>query len=511
ALARALTLGKFPDEARAALEERTAADAGPEVWTDLIGLDMNGMDLQRADRNLQLALKAHPEDARLQMLRSVLDLAMGKGDSAAALAQINQALKDADASPELRELGEILSRHGSPGADRAELTRELAILTTRRPTFFTAWRLLISAYMEDGRVIEAAAAGRAAAAAMPNDPRTLRLATEAIAGARLFPEALSTAESWRRVARDDRAEASLAVAQLRATLGQPEEGLIILEPMREAIIAQAEANPQMLTTYAGLLAATGRSREADALLRDSAGADASWALRYITIAEAMTGRPSDARAWLDQCAALVERRAEAAAPLGAQWRALAAATEEPADFAQAARWLSKAVQERPTALTLVALADCQAAAGDATGAEASYRQALTLREDPIAMNNFAGMLAKVRPGDDEARRLATRAIALARAAKVPPDSLARFIDTLGFAELRAGRHAEAIAAFDEALTLDPLLADSAVGKAEALLGKGDKAGAEASLRSLGEKNLRLSRDLAERVQAIRDSLTAGRI
>lgn len=509
ALSRALMLADLNDEARQLLTERTDAGAAPAVWAQLIALDMDEARLEEASKTIERALQAHPGDERITTLQSVTDLAMGKGDTNAALEKVIEALGKSESNPELLEYAQFLRRHPETDEITPERIKDLTVLVTRRPTFLLGWRALIDSYLKTDRFSEAADAGRAVAAAMPADPGALRLATEALAGARHFQDALATAQQWQSVASADRIDADFTVAQLQSLLGRPEEGLLLLEPRKAQLIEQADRHPGPLVLLAELLAASGRESEARELLFDRALADPAWALRHLAVVRVLIQRPPVARAWLEQSESLTNQSQLVTAALGDAWRTLAGATEEQSDHAQAARWLALAAEAKPTVALWVALADAQAAAGDGDEAEASYRRALAMEEDPIAMNNLAGLIALLRPNDEEARRLATRAVALARSAKVPPDSLARFVDTLGYAELRAGRSREALAAFDEALALDPVLTESAVGRIEAMLASGDREGARISLRRLEDTKPRETRATADRLAALREALSAG--
>lgn len=509
ALSRALMLANLNEDARTLLEERAKAGATPAVWAQLIALDMDEARLEAAAASIERALQAHPGDERLTMLRSVTDLALGRGDTNATLEDIIEALDKAGASPELREYAQILQRHPDLSKASPELINDLTVLTTRRPTFLSGWRTLINVYLAGNRVSDAANAGRAVAAAMPADPGALRLATEALAGARQFQEALGAAQQWQRFATADRLEADIALAYLHGQLGRPEEGLLILEPMKSQIVERADQQPAHLVLLAELLAASGRESEARDLLFDRAARDPQWALSHIALVRVLIPRPDAARAWLEQSESVASQSQLTTAALGDAWRTLAGTTEAAADHAAAARWLAVAAEAKPTVHLWVALADAQAAAGDTAQAEASYRRALAMQEDPIALNNLAGLIALLRPDDEEARRLAARAVTLARGAKVPSDSLARFVDTLAYAELRAGRAKEALAAFNEALALDPTLTESAVGRIESLLASGDREGARAALRRLEEARPRESRAVSERLSVVRTSLSAG--
>jgi tetratricopeptide (TPR) repeat protein len=346
------------------------------------------------------------------------------------------------------------------------------------------------------------------AAALPADPRALRLATETMAGVRRFEAALGMAQAWRRLSPEDSYEPDLAAAQLQGMLGRPADGLATLLPHRERILAEADAKPGRLALLAELLARDAHEVEARALLEPRARDDADWARRQIAIASVLRTRPDACRAWLAACEPMLGARPELDVALGDGWRTLAQSTGDRQDYARAGELLAAACSRAPSSNLLVTLAETQQGAGDPSAAEGTLRRALELGEDPVALNNLAALLSEQRPSDPEARRLAARAVEIARGAKIPAHAVAPFLDTLGYAQLRAGSAAEALETYTDALRLDPSLVDSLVGSAEAAhaLGKDDEA--RAALQRLPATEA-LPRHLAPRVAELRRSVGAN--
>lgn len=509
ALARVLERVGTDEDAMAALAARAEAGGGPDVWAQLASMQIERHDFASAGATIDRALATHAADPTLLLLRGVASLGSGDGDPAAALAVVKAGLAEADVDPAYRELIEIFQRRTEGRIDQQRYVRELEDITGRRPTLYAAWASLVRAHVESGRMDLAAAAARSAAAAMPLSASAQRLATETLAGARQFSDALAAAERWRRLAGDDRFEADVAVAELEGILGRPERGVQILEPQRERILAESEERPGLAARYGELLANAGRVDEARSMLEPRVSSDEAWALSAVHVGRRLVGDPAAARAWLAWVG-------EAAAPFPAlrveiadAWRRLASRTSDESDYRAAAAWFERAAETDSNPLVRIALADCQNALGLHAEAEASYRAALSSGEDPIALNNLAALIASVRPTDPEAVRSASRALELARSANAPPDSLARFIDTVGYSQLRAGRPAEAKASFSDALRFDPTLADSVLGLAECAVALGEVEEARRQMRRFSDFGPSVTRDVQARAEKVRDALASG--
>lgn len=506
--ARAFMRHDRRDEAESILRERAdAPGSSAEIWTTLIGSRIEVQDYEQAKSLIAEALKRHPDDSAVRAQQGAVDLATGTADPAAALAAINAALSEQNADPALVELGQILERFVSEKINRDQYIDELDSLTTRYPTAFSGWSALIDACLQAGRVADATAAADAMAVSMPRNPRSLQLAIGTLASARQFQDAIRWTEAWRRLPGADPLLPDLTLAELQGLVGRPSEGLAIAERHRDRILDSDD--PRLIATYAGLLAAVGRDDEADAILRPLAEQDAAWARRYIEIASAITLDLDARRAWLERAGALASRHGGLELPLGDAWRTLAQRTGTAGDYNRAAELLTAAqAVVAPTPALHIMIAECQSEAGRKDEAEASFRRALALAEDPIALNNLAALIADQRPDDPEAVRLATRAVEIARAARVPGESLAPFLDTLGFAQLRAGRAAPAIESFREAVRLAPSQADSIVGLAEAYLALGDRTAAASALQQ-ARALPSLPKPLADRANLVERSLSGS--
>lgn len=501
ATARLLRREGEDDEAARTLLERADRGGGVGVWTEVVSIRLENNEIEEASRILERAQQRYPDDARLQALRGAVNLVGGTQGAAAAMAAINAAIALQNAPPEMRELGLVLERHVGGRTTVEQYMESLRSITTRHPTFQLGWRTLITAAIEAGRPIEAVNAAQAMITAMPTEISALRMATETLAGVRRFDEALLVAQTWRERAGSHSYEADLTVAELYGIVGRPEDALAAIIPHRERIEANDTAEPAHFMLLVRLLAGAGRASEARALMDPRVASDVAWAEQYVYAVESLRTKPQTCRDWLRHAEGWTTTTPRLTILLGNGWRVLAQSTGDASDYREAARLLGAGAAQSPSAEIFVALAEAQAGHGDQGAAEASLRRALRINEDPIALNNLAALLAEVRPSDPEARALATRALEIARAAKVPAGALASFLDTLGYAELRAGRPQEALRAFREALSVQPGLAEAMVGSAEAHLLLGDHEAARSALVRVGPPS-GLQPALAARLQAV---------
>ncbi len=510
AIARLLRREGRDADAVGVLLERAEAGGGPRIWSVLISMKMEAGEIDRANELLGQALARYPAEGELEVFKATLALlTSGSEQSAEALARINDALERQGAAPEMIELGrtheQFVARRISPD----DYIVRLRALTTRYPTSLPVWRALIAALMDAAQYAQVADAAQAMLTALPTDVAALRLATEAFAGARRYQDALAVTETWRRYAGAETDEVDLARAQLFGALGRPADALASIAPYRDQIVAESEAYPGRLALLAELEVASGQSARAQELLQNRSLQDVAWAQRHVAIGASPTLSPAISREWLRVCeASLIEAHPSLALNIGDGWRMLGQRTNESSDYREATRLLGQAAASSPTIPLLVTLAEVQAGAGDIVGAESSYRSALAMGDDAVAMNNLSALLAEHRPDDPEARTLASRALEIARAARIPPAAIASFCDTLGYAELRAGRFEEALRAYEEAVRLDPSLPDAWVGLAETHMALGDRRAAQTALDRLVLRES-LHPQLAERESAVRARLSAN--
>jgi tetratricopeptide (TPR) repeat protein len=160
------------------------------------------------------------------------------------------------------------------------------------------------------------------------------------------------------------------------------------------------------------------------------------------------GRPADA---LDLCEKAWQTRppVDVAIASVAVLRAMPAPTEQQQQRAE--RWLTTALEKKPAgaASLLVCLADLRDLQGRYADAEKLYRQAIdTDKNNVIALNNLAYLLALRKEESAEPLELLNRAIRVAGAAP-------ELIDTRALIRLKQGETRQAIKDLEEALTEAP--------------------------------------------------------
>jgi tetratricopeptide (TPR) repeat protein len=175
------------------------------------------------------------------------------------------------------------------------------------------------------------------------------------------------------------------------------------------------------------------------------------------------------------------------------YTAYAALLAEQGRLDEAAAQYQTIVAKRPSSQMYTLLGMLEDGRGRKAEAESAYRKALDLeRENPIAANNLAWLLAETNGNLDEALNLATLAVS-----KSP--NTAGFYDTLGWIYLKKGLSRPAAEQFRKAVAMDEqsrknLGANPSyrIRLGMALAKNGDKAAArreiELSLRSVGELN-----------------------
>jgi len=209
-----------------------------------------------------------------------------------------------------------------------------------------------------------------------------------------------------------------------------------INPEPEMLLAAAEASLQ-----AGHLdvAAADLTRLADA----SEGKDRDHALARLSVVEEQRGHFQEALAALDriptdQRDASVERRfAFLAAKIG--------------DLAAAVRHAQRVADLEPTRANLRALGEAQLAAGQPDAAVESFRRALNLK--PENDSGLREMLANSLVAVARPSLAATEFETLAAEAKLPADKY-RLQLAAGFAALKAGDSARALAAFRQAVKIE---------------------------------------------------------
>ena len=444
-----------------------AAPRDPALWRSWAAFHVRRHEVDQAEGVLRAALDAdplgNPEPATLAWL-TFLEEQRGAGAAAAAASAAVAAHPD---TPSYRmRLAELCDADGQPA--QAERTlRDLAARVPGSPAALAAQDRLARRALDAGDVDEARSWLAKTLATQPRDAQALRLR----AGLALA-----------------RGEPAAAVVDLRAALHDAPGSAELAGMLAQAHRANGE--PQLARD---VLADAVRLRPDDPALHLLLAADMADAgevgAANDELDTAIAQAPRDARAYAAKARlALARRDIEAAERI---WRARLAATPDDADA-----WLDVAAmrllrhdprgalavfdageRQAPDRLAIpLARAEWLARQGDANAAITAYeRLAVRAPHDPAVANNLAWLLAQ-RRGDPASLGRAL-ALALPLAATGEP----RYLDTLGWVQLRLGRPTDATATLERAARLAPRLALVQLHLGLALQAGGDSARAEAAL------------------------------
>ncbi|MDQ5848013.1 MAG: tetratricopeptide repeat protein, partial [Pseudomonadota bacterium] len=315
-------------------------------------------------------------------------------------------------------------------------------------------------------------AARAAAAALPNEPRLVELygAMQLASGetvqardtftrlAQLVPQSPAP---WLRVS-----EAHLATRDYVSALEAQRKALAIQPDYAPALVALA-------TTYLISGKPDEAIAEARRLQRERPKAGIGFALE----AELLAAQKKFAEALPPMREAISRQPSPGLA--SRQYALLGAAGRSSDANAFADRW----IKEHPKDAGFLSLVGQQRqAAKDSAGATTAYRAALEIEPDNvIVLNNLAWLLNE--QGRPEARDLAERAYRLA-----PLN--ASVVDTLGAVVLKQGDTARGVALLRQATNLAPQDPRMRMNLARALARSGDKAGARRELEHVVNRDPR---------------------
>jgi predicted Zn-dependent protease len=502
-VARAELLERSGDvEASEQLLRSRAAKAVAGGWLDLARFYTRQKRTADAMQAIEEGLKLAPADPDLVLLRGLAQPPPGAIDSGRA--DVVASLATASTTPDGRLVAEALRAFGESG-DRETLITSLAQATRKHPRSYAAWHQLATAHAEAGNIDAAVQAANACLAANPADHRAARLGAESLGAAGRFQQAHAAVVLWRQLAPTDGLAADAFAAGLHLAEARFEDAARVLRPRAEQIMAAA--SPEHADVLATALAATGDHAGAMAALR-RAHPD-GWQAALCRVAQSITPRPRECRAWL----ALLDLSGdtEPAVRLTAAhaWYKLAAASSDPADMRRA---ISEAlpVAEVPALRGPggALLGAAYSALGENETAIGHYRiAAAEMPQNPAILNNFAYLLASSRPGSTEAVDLARRAVAAATEQGISPMARRSLLETLGYAQVRAGQHAEAEQTFESGLKIDGAAVDLLIGKLEAQVALGKMEEARAGVAQLDARvRATLSPQLAARLAAVRVSL-----
>jgi tetratricopeptide (TPR) repeat protein len=456
----------------APLYVKQAEDAKPESLAELARFYLKRGRLDDAASVVDRGLAASPGNPSLQQVSAFIRLAKG-GSSREALADLAASVDSMDPASPLKQVTQAVQELERNPKESAAYIAKLEEITKANPGFFPAWRLLVDARLKRGEAKEATDAARIAARTSPIDPRPARLAAEAMNAVGMYDEALVMAQQWRQRSNADPFEADMGIAVIEGALKRFDDAVKRLDLWKARLIAEADAAPEHLQVYAGLLASAGRVQDAQDLVWPLADKSPSWAMRCLSIASEMSGPVQDQ--WIARMTPLLDKSPAGHLALGRVLFQVALRERNTARFQRAVDTLTGALNDQAfRAPAAILLAACHQNLGNRGEAIRYYRMAIEADPtDATALNNLAFILAEDPATAAEAVPLAQKAVDLAEGQNSPAGLRRAFMDTLGVAQLRCGRFKEAEDTFRKGIELGPGTFDLNVGLAEATLAQGN--------------------------------------
>lgn len=478
------------EEAERIFTELAATAKDPDVWGELAAFYLRCNNLDKAQLAVTEGLTLDPSSEALKSLNSLLAEASGGGTEG--------AVTGLGLEPEAVELMQVQRNRPQRQEEVEPYIEKLRALTRKYPTYLNAWSSLAREALAFGKPDLAAAAAQGAAQALPADPGAARLAAQTLAETGKISEAIAMTRTWRDRSLRNPFEAELMLAGLEAQAGRGAEALKILTSHRDRLLANPGVSVDALALYGSLLAGANQTEDGKTLMSADGLSPDARAQIFLAIGRGLFWRPAEARAWLSSEGNPMNLSDPAhVLALGQIWFDLAGARGGAAsDYAKVIEIVLR-IESDPD--RRIAAAGLLAAAYDQTGrfdeAEKAYRIVLeTNPEQPVILNNLAFLLLKRDKSlvSEEPVRLAESAIALARAQGLAPPIQASMMDTLGAAQIRAGRPADAARTFKSALDLLPDDPELVAGLAQSLVAEGDPANLD-EVRTLVNRFDRLAR------------------
>ena len=313
----------------------------------------------------------------------------------------------------------------------------------------------------------AAQAAESTLAAFPTSPDAARFGAVTLRDIGKLAEATEAARKWRERAQENPRPADAMIAELLLAQDQPAQALRQLAPYAEALKSDPDPVEPMLPLLLRAYAATGQEKQARAILEPRLSQDLSARVVWLQLAESNIRDGDEAVAWVRQVEPLLGQSIQERTALAAAWYGISVKHRREEGAVHAAKVLDALIQKPDAAADALFLRAAVAdRLSDPKTAEDCYRRGLSLQADsPEGLNNLAYLIL-LRDGDlNEARQLASRAVALAPGRPGFHDTFARVL-------AQQGEHDAAMESFNRALKLDPTHLESLLGLAGVLAKSG---------------------------------------
>lgn len=218
-------------------------------------------------------------------------------------------------------------------ADRKQRTAEvvprLRTLADRYPRFWAAQEFLVGVYRAIAHPEDAAEIATRAMQSFPTAAEPAWMATDALAEAGRWAEALSVARQWRRRSANRPLPADLKIAEAQMRLGEARSAMDQLRSHFDEAIKDPDANVRIIDSYVSAMILAGEIERAGRLLGPLLERSSPWHRKWMQLAILALPDARTAAAWLERVTPLVPTDApKERVVLARAWRALDRASIE---------------------------------------------------------------------------------------------------------------------------------------------------------------------------------------
>ncbi len=454
------------------------APANAQIWYRLIGFHLQNGNVADAEKAIDQAAAALPNDAVIASLtakKHAIETLSGDTRCRPMLLSLITAPQFSEAATAVLAR---LEKSGGTTAPDPQLGVDLSRLADRYPQYAALQNLAVEVNVLMNRTDDAVNIAVRAMQTFPTAAEPARLASAAFAASSRWSETLGASNQWRTRSADQTLAPDVMIGASYLGLGRPDDALRQIQPYMEEAATDPDNYGAAIVIYARSELAKNRPDNAQAKLWPFAKSSKRGMVAFLQIAghEAPT---DTGKQWLAMARPELRNDLDLEYVYATAAVELAARANDSGPVLTAIDELSHAVaagNRDPVKLSLgyLSLGMLQENQSQVAQAEAAYRKAIELNPkcDP-ACNNLAMILA--RSGRlPEALNFASQAVELAP--KVAP-----YQDTLAFVQDKAGDHKGAIDHLRTAMALQPTNVEWRINLAQVYLNAGQKDQAKSTL------------------------------
>jgi predicted Zn-dependent protease len=452
----------------------------PDAWKGLIQFAIRQNDFDEAIASADKALAKLPNEGELKQLRAEAAALKSTSTDQSNLQPLIDALSnDPHNAAEVERLQAIQDARQNKLSPEQTIAK-LKSVADKYPGYYPLQAQLAQAYLSVGQAGNAATVVERLMENRPNDPDAAKLAVHVYRAAQRWPEMKRAAEQWRARTLDKPMDADIAQAEASLAMGDIKDAADVLAPYVQMAKDQPQHLPALTAMVARWLIAADRIPEAKAMLEPLLAQGQAWRRLWLTLASKYISPATLAAEWIRTAAASIPDNSIDERFIVAQsWHQMGLRLNDK-DAMELARDLLQGMVDRAEAGAQPAmiLASLDTDAGDLAAAESLYRKAIKLDPHlPDALNNLAYILLE-RGGDlNEAKDLASRAVA------AQPNTAA-FHDTLARIDEKLDQREQSLAEFQEALRLEPDNLAAHIGLTRVLSADGHRDKAQQELQRI---------------------------